>query len=140
MTAEYASLYIKVWEKLGELVRGVEGIKHVELGEKFPPKHKNMAFVCLIPSPFAPLSVDKSLFRLRYEIGVVTELQDMTQGMKRVVELCWKIREKILSDRTLDGLVENTEVLSLEPHWRGYRGVTLHWCGVVVECIARVEK
>jgi len=127
------SLYVEIWRKLKDIIDKMKIVKRTELGEKFPPAFSPMAFVCVTSSSFSPASGGKSLFLMRYEIGVCAEYEDVTKGMERVMNICDQIRQELEKDRTLGGLVDNLEVLSFEPHWRGYGGITVHWCGLVIE-------
>jgi len=78
-------------------------------------------------------SVAADYHRLRYIILVQAELVTKKGSLQEAIKLAGRVHDMLASDRTLNGKVDNLEILSWDYDWPPARGYGRHAIALIVE-------
>ena len=107
--------------------------QHVLVGWR-KPRQKSPCVYILPDRNFLEVpSVAADYHRLRYIILVQAELVTKKGSLQSAIRLAGRVHDLLVSDRTLNGKVDNLEVLSWDYDWPPARGYGRHAIALVVE-------
>jgi len=129
-----------VWDALvNKILTVTEFSNNVFYGEKFPIVAFPSAYVCPENILITPATFRESFHNPTFGVGIVVQNVDAKAGYLKGYELAGKVHDVLIADRTLGNLVQNLEVLSIEPNWRNLgRGPETFWFGVIVRLVRKM--
>jgi len=134
------------WEWIKEVVTQLETLlssleddqgnkifKEIVVGWKKSPKHWPCALILPSEDLLSIPTVKHDYHRLRIIICVVSEKVTVRGSLLSAIELAGRVHDALVSDRTLNGTVDNLEVLRYDYMWPRVREYRREYIALVTE-------